>query len=246
MRMLTAGPLTVRALGGDDRLGGGEGPCIVLLHGYGVPGNDLVLIPRRVRPGSGVRWYFPEGPLASDDEPAALRRAWYPLDHQAIQRRVEAGLSPYPLSADVPPGMLDASAQLDACLTALTLEHGLVPARTVIGGFSQGAVMATELSLRHRSAFAGVALMSGRLLDPQRLSAPLQARGPSFDAFQSHGTTDAVIPLENGLALRSALQAHGATVEWHAYAGGHAITSEVHAALEAYCVRRLYPPHPKP
>jgi phospholipase/carboxylesterase len=245
MRMLKAGPLVVRALGGNDRAGGGDGPCIVLMHGYGVPGNDLILLPRRVKAGENLRWFFPEGPLEIGGHPGGPARAWYPIDAPEIERRLQQGLSPYPLTAEVPPGMLDAAAQLEACLSVLAREQGLVPARTIVGGFSQGAVMATEVMLA-QGPFAGALLMSGRLLDESRMAAPLAALGSNLHVFQSHGTEDHVIPIENGRSLRDALRAHGADVNWHPYGAGHAITSDVYPALSAFCLRHLSPPPSTP
>jgi len=248
MRIVEAGPLKVRALGGDDRQGGGDGPSVVLLHGYGVPGNDLVLLPRlaRVATPQPLRWFFPEGPLVIDGQPGGPARAWYAVDRAAIQRRVEAEQPPYPIRDSVPPGMDGAVDQVEACLDVLAREHGVAPSRTILGGFSQGAVMATALVLRHRPLFAGAALLSGRLLEPDAMEAPLRELGAELQVFLAHGTADAVIPFANGVALRDVLQAHGASLEWFPYPGGHAITSEVHAALASYCLRRLGPTLPAP
>jgi phospholipase/carboxylesterase len=42
MRVDKLGGLTVRLTGGTDGKGGGNGPLVVLLHGFGAPGDDLV------------------------------------------------------------------------------------------------------------------------------------------------------------------------------------------------------------
>ena len=42
MRIAQFGGLTVRLTGGTDGKGGGNGPIVVLLHGFGAPGDDLV------------------------------------------------------------------------------------------------------------------------------------------------------------------------------------------------------------
>jgi predicted esterase len=55
MRDETYGGLRVRVTGGRDRRGGGDGPLVVLMHGFGAPGDDLV--------PSEVRFAFPEAPL---------------------------------------------------------------------------------------------------------------------------------------------------------------------------------------
>ncbi|MDR4500552.1 MAG: hypothetical protein MRJ96_03745 [Nitrospirales bacterium] len=42
MKERTIAGLQVRIAGGNDREGGGTGPVVVLLHGFGAPGDDLV------------------------------------------------------------------------------------------------------------------------------------------------------------------------------------------------------------
>ena len=49
MRTTTLGQLTVHLTGGTDREGGGDGPLVVLLHGFGAPGTDLVPLWRELR-----------------------------------------------------------------------------------------------------------------------------------------------------------------------------------------------------
>jgi hypothetical protein len=41
-----AGPLQVVSVGGTDRQGGGDGPAILLCHGFGAPAEDLVPLAR--------------------------------------------------------------------------------------------------------------------------------------------------------------------------------------------------------
>lgn len=64
MREETFGSLRVRITGGADREGGGDGPAIVLLHGFGAPGHDLVGLWRTLRVPEGTRFVFPEAPLS--------------------------------------------------------------------------------------------------------------------------------------------------------------------------------------
>ena len=72
------GPLSVR------ELGRGDGPAILLCHGYGAPGDDLVPLGRVIDAGSGVRWFFPEAPLEVDLG-FGRPRAWWPIDMMRMQ-----------------------------------------------------------------------------------------------------------------------------------------------------------------
>ena len=63
MRERLLGGLKVRLTGGMDGNGGGEGPVVMLLHGFGAPGDDLVPLADVIEAPRGTRWLFPEGPL---------------------------------------------------------------------------------------------------------------------------------------------------------------------------------------
>ena len=63
MRMERWADLQVRIAGGNDRDGGGSGPVVVLMHGYGAPGDDLVALQRVLTVPRDVRFVFPEAPL---------------------------------------------------------------------------------------------------------------------------------------------------------------------------------------
>jgi predicted esterase len=54
--------ITVRLTGREDRQGGGDGPLVVLMHGFGAPGTDLVGLWRVLDVPGNVRFAFPEAP----------------------------------------------------------------------------------------------------------------------------------------------------------------------------------------
>src|SRR5262245_12603157 len=79
MREGKFGGLKVRITGGSDREGGGRGPLVVLLHGFGAPGDDLVGLWRVLDVPRDIRFAFPEAPHGV---PGGLvqGRAWWHLD----------------------------------------------------------------------------------------------------------------------------------------------------------------------
>ncbi len=70
--------ITVRLTGGEDREGGGDGPLVVLMHGFGAPGTDLVDLWRVLNVPSSTRFAFPEAPHEIPGMFGA--RAWWMLD----------------------------------------------------------------------------------------------------------------------------------------------------------------------
>src|SRR5271165_3865850 len=100
MRIEQYGELKVRIAGGTDREGGGEGPLVVLLHGFGAPGDDLASLWRIVDAPRETRWAFPAAPLVLQGD----SRAWWMID---IDRRLSAAERGEleSMSREVPPGM---------------------------------------------------------------------------------------------------------------------------------------------
>ena len=60
MRKIRMGGLELRLTGGTDGDGGGPGALVVLFHGYGAPGDDLVALGGALDAPPGTRFAFPE------------------------------------------------------------------------------------------------------------------------------------------------------------------------------------------
>jgi phospholipase/carboxylesterase len=227
MKSFQAGPLLVRSAGGSDRDGGGTGPAVLLCHGYGAPGDDLVSLCRAVPAPAGTRWFFPEAPLAAQAGPGS--RAWWHIDMMQLQLAMMRG-EPRPTN-EVPNGLEAARASLESCVEALIEHHGVVPEKLVVGGFSQGAMVTTELALYGGRRFAGLAVMSGTLLCRDRW-AEHGERIRDLDIVQSHGRSDPILPFANAELLRDLFVTAGARVAFHPFAGQHAIPPVALAGLE--------------
>src|SRR5260221_4639921 len=90
MDKVAIGPLGVRMFGGADRRGGGSGPAILLCHGFGAPGADLVPLARVIDAGRDVRWFFPEAPIDLGLEMMG-GRAWWEIDLVRMQTAIARG-----------------------------------------------------------------------------------------------------------------------------------------------------------
>ncbi|HYQ40313.1 MAG TPA: hypothetical protein VER11_00045, partial [Polyangiaceae bacterium] len=111
-------------------------------------------------------------------------------------------------------------------LAALERDFGAVPEQTVIGGFSQGAMLATDTVLRTSRPFAGLAVLSGTLISHDEWL-PLMAARRGLPVLQSHGRADPVLPFELAERLRNELDSAGLPVEFIPFNGGHGIPSGV-------------------
>ena len=234
MKELKLGTLTAHVTGGTDREGGGTGPVVVLLHGYGAPGTDLVPLWRELAVPHEVRFVFPEGPL----ELGFGGRAWWPLDMARLQDRFsKAGVEP--LIAEVPPGIDSARLALLELLSILERDFAAVPEQTVIGGFSQGAMLATDTVLRSSRPFAGLAVLSGTLISHDEWL-PLMSARRGLPVLQSHGRADPVLPFDLAERLHAELVSAGLPVEFVPFNGGHGIPGGVLEGL-ARMIRSLAP-----
>jgi phospholipase/carboxylesterase len=222
MKTLTLGKLKVVAAGGTDRDGGGDGPAVLLCHGFGAPGDDLVALHRVIDAGPGVRWFFPAAPHSLEASIGMAGRAWWHIDMMALQRAMATGAL-RELAGETPDGLDEASSALDEAVTLLGRDHGVDRSRLVVGGFSQGAMLTTELALHAATPFAGLVVLSGTLLSQQRWESAARLRAPGMKVFQSHGRRDPILPYSGAEALKAMLEAAGASVSFVPFGGQHEI-----------------------
>ncbi|HMU55328.1 MAG TPA: dienelactone hydrolase family protein [Nitrospira sp.] len=236
MREERAGGLRIRLTGGTDGQGGGRGPAVILLHGFGAPGNDLVPIGDALAVPSGTRFIFPEGPLSLSFG-YGDSRAWWLIDMARLEADRAAGRI-RDLSAEVPRGLAQAREALEQLLAELPRVLPVDYKKTVIGGFSQGAMLTCDLAMRTAYPFAGLVQLSGTLLARQEWR-PAVAKRSGLPVFQSHGTQDPILPYEMAERLRDELTQAGLTVTWHGFRGGHEIPEPVMRQLGAFLTKAL-------
>lgn len=214
-----------------DNLPSGKKPEleVVLCHGFGAPGNDLVPIGYEILHAAPhlaekVQFVFPAAPLSLDDQGLYGGRAWWPLDvarlSLAIERgelRDQRGLLP----AELP----EARDQMFELLQELQQETELPLSRFVLGGFSQGSMIATEVALRLPQSPAALVIWSGTLLC-EDVWRELAKHHRGLPVLQSHGQVDPILPPEGAVWLRDMLQEAGAEVEFIEFYGPHTIPME--------------------
>jgi phospholipase/carboxylesterase len=201
----------------------GDGPLtVVLLHGFGAPGDDLVALAQYIR--APVRFVFPEAPL----ELGGLygdSRAWWLLDLSRLEQELSSG-AVRDRRDEVPEGLDKVREQVLRFLEALEERYKIDNNRLVLGGFSQGAMLALDVALHREVAPAGLVLMSGTLLAASVWS-PLMTKLAGVPVFQSHGMHDQLLPFSIAELLRDQLRAAGGKLEWCEFHGGHEIPPAV-------------------
>jgi phospholipase/carboxylesterase len=194
---------------------------VVCLHGYGADMRDLAPLAAEIPASRPIRWVFPDGPETLEWG----GKAWFPIDVAAFEEAQRTG-KPRDLSAAEPAGMAEARADLAGLIAELDVPWE----RLVLMGFSQGAMMAVDAAARAPQAPAGVAILSGTLVDRKSLAALAPKRkGLSF--FQSHGSVDPILGFAQALELEKVLKDAGWVGSLARFEGGHAIPTEILAAL---------------
>jgi phospholipase/carboxylesterase len=215
--------LDVRITGGTDREGGGDGPVVVLLHGFGAAGDDLVPLWRMFSVPREVRFVFPEAPLAPRELGGG--RAWWPIDLVALQAERARGQRS-DRSRQEPEGMAEAREHVVALLDAVEDRFAVRGDQIVLGGFSQGAMLSCDVAMRTDRPLAGLALLSATLLCRQ-VWEPRMVLRKGLPVFQSHGRQDPLLPFDAAVELRDMLRAAGCALDWVEFNGGHEVPAPV-------------------
>jgi phospholipase/carboxylesterase len=201
----------------------GDGPLtVVLLHGFGAPGDDLVALAQYIR--APVRFVFPEAPI----ELGGLygdSRAWWLLDLARLEQELATG-AVRDRRDEVPEGLDKVREQMLRFLEALEERYKLDNNQLVLGGFSQGAMLSLDVALHREVAPAGLILMSGTLLAAS-VWTPLMTKLAGVPVFQSHGMHDQLLPFSIAGILRDQLRSAGAKLDWCEFHGGHEIPPAV-------------------
>ena len=225
-----------------DALGEGTPPelAVVLCHGFGAPATDLVplapeLMSLDARLAERVRFIFPGAPLTLAEWGMPAGRAWFHLPDDIMRGQ----LRDWDLFArEVPPGMSAARRAVMSVVEAVSTTMKLPYGRIVLGGFSQGGMVTTDVALRLEEAPAGLCILSGTLTSEAEWRQKAKAR-QGLPVFQAHGRDDTVLPFFAAERLRDALTESGLAVDFFPFHGPHTIDSEELERLAAFLVARL-------
>jgi len=195
--MSLTGPTRTAASGTADSL-------VILLHGYGADGSDLMGLADPLAPHLPTTMFTaPNAPEACANNPMGYQ--WFPIPHMdgASEEQMRAS-------------MLTSVALLNQFLDDMATKTGIPPERTLLLGFSQGTMMSLHVAPRRAAAVAGVIGFSGRLLLPETLGKETLSRPP---VLLIHGDQDPVVPLQSMPDAQEALTEAGFDVATHVSRG---------------------------
>lgn len=208
---------------------GGKGPpTVVLLHGFCSSEKDWLPFAKSILLSRGTRFLFPRGPKsARRSDGAPTGRAWWHLD---LAPRMRDGALGADLSAEKP-AEIESAAQ---AVRALLAQRGNRAAQPfILGGFSQGAMVAAQVAFQSDEPLRALVLLSGTLVDEASWKANFAQR-KGLHVFISHGRSDPTLSFEIAERMRSEMAAAGMLVTWFPFDGGHEIPAEVVVALNEF------------
>jgi phospholipase/carboxylesterase len=216
--------------------------ALVLCHGYGATGRDLIGLTQAigiVKPGLAGRiiFLYPAAPLDLSDAGIPYGRAWWPIDLDRLLNSPTPELLAQFRKA-VPEGLEEARSMLEKLVSEAGEEFGLKPSQFVLGGFSQGSMLATDLALRMPDGPAGLCILSGALINEGQWR-ELAAKRPPLAVLQSHGRQDPILMYPQATALRNLLADAGHEVEFVPFDGYHEIPPAVIHRLADLLERKL-------
>lgn len=192
------------ARGADD-----GSPVAVLLHGRGADRHDLRGLHGLLPPGTVL--VTPEAPHPGGPWAYGPGWAWY---RYVAEDRVVA------------PTLLHSLERLDHFLAALPGLLGFAPGRVVLGGFSQGGTTSLAYALTRPGSVAGVAMLSGFLVDAPEEVPVRRGALDGVPVFWGHGFHDPAIPHVLGVRGRARLEGLGVALTARDYAMGHQIVPQ--------------------
>jgi phospholipase/carboxylesterase len=203
MLMSLSGPSRPPVAGGKPRR------LVILLHGLGADGNDLIGLQQywgRLVPDA--EFLSPNAPFPCDGAPWGYQ--WFSVQDRSLPAILA--------------GVRAAAPTLDAFIDEELQKRGLADGDLALVGFSQGTMMALYVGLRRAAAPAGIVGYSGRLIAEDLLASELRARPP---VLLVHGTDDPVVPFQSLAHAEAALTGAGVPVETLVCPGvGHSISPE--------------------
>jgi phospholipase/carboxylesterase len=187
----------------------------IMLHGLG----DSI---------EGYRWF-----------PEAMNLPW--LNYLLVNAPDDyyGGYSWFDYQGDITPGVKRSRELLIELLDAQR-NAGFQAGDTILGGFSQGCLMAIDVGLRYPHRLAGIVGVSGWVEEPKQLLKELSPVVFEQRLLITHGLFDPMVPIADTREQINLLKAAELHIEWHEFPKPHTIAGELEMAVIRNFVRKSY------
>ena len=207
--------------------GSGPHPTLVVLHGYGANANDLIALAPYLG-GGAMQMICPQGPLTVPIGPGMSGFGWFPLtgggqlfDGDAIARTAD---------------------EVRAFLAEAERRYAIDPRKLVLGGFSQGGVLAYLIALEEPTRFAGLVALSSWLPPPLVQTLKPNADRRQLPTLVQHGSRDEVINVARARQSVESLRELGVPLTYREHDMGHEIDAASLATLVEWLDEKVLSP----
>lgn len=179
------------------RSGAAPQSLVVLLHGRGSNGDDLIEL------ADVIAGEFPDTAFHSPNAPIELGGfgfMWLPSDPV---ERLESGF-------------LEATETIEEFIDELAMGYGLPASKIALMGFSQGSIMSIHLAPRRTEQLAGVVAFSGAMFTGDSLADEMASK-PPFVLI--HGADDMVLDAQGSVDAGARFDEVGIPAEVHILPG---------------------------
>jgi phospholipase/carboxylesterase len=194
-------------------------PMVVMIHGRGADMHDLADLAPMFDTAAGVRFVFPNAPKPFEAAPGmTFGWTWFegwPPNHASL---------------------VDSRNEMLSFLDQITAQYPTPDGKLIVGGFSQGALMALDAGLRTQKKLAGIIALSGGLYEEELIDLTVHKGLP---VFIGHGSQDDVVPVNYARRARRLLEDAGLDVEYQEYPMSHQVAMEEAAAVKSFIERVL-------
>jgi len=175
---------------------------VILLHGRGGSAEDILSLAREF-----------DLPQLAYFAPQAAGHSWYPNSFMASL-------------ASNQPWLCSALNKVES-IVQMAQDAGIPADRVAIGGFSQGACLATEFVASHAKRYAALFAFTGGLIGPPGTDLTHQGSLAGTPTFLASGDPDPHVPWQRVRDSAQLLESMGAIVNLKRYPGrGHTVSSE--------------------
>jgi phospholipase/carboxylesterase len=201
-------------------------PYVILFHGFGADMNDLESLKDVMNPDHlELNWIFPNGVFSVPIAPGFMGRAWWPLQLSQL---------PTDWTNYSPPEMTELVAKVLDLIKSLNVPWEQI----ILGGFSQGAMLATEIYFAAPQTPLGLLSLSGSLIRKDVWTTNCSKR-KNEKIFLSHGEQDQVLPPGGTQKLLQLLKQNELLVDFISFQGGHEIPVQVCTRAKKYISEKV-------
>ncbi len=210
-------------------------PWIVVFHGYGADAQDLMGILPELneffikKTGATVldfyQFRFAQGPYSVPIGPGWTGRAWWTLQLSQLQQDW----------SNHKPAELET---LEPLVKKMILDLNIHPNQIILGGFSQGAMLSSQVFLNFGEPLLGLISMSGSVINQSLWFEKIKSIQKT-SVFISHGEQDGVLPIKGSQKLMMAFKESNHLVKWTPFQGAHEIPLKSIDKMSDYLIERI-------